>query len=144
MDGAVGAVRAAPGETVPASPWKVLRPAEPGRDYLVLLSYLPLRRFRDFPAFVRGDLGITRQLQSARGLIGYSKLGRPWTKRFWTLSAWEDENALAEFVRSGAHVATMAALGPRIGATRFVRWTLPGRALPPTWDDALRRFRAAS
>jgi hypothetical protein len=127
---------------VPASPWKVLRPAEPDRDYLVLLSFLPLRRFRDFPAFMRHDLGITRQLASARGLMGYSKLGRPWAKRFWTLSAWEGEAALAEFVESGAHVVTMAALAPRIGATRFVRWTLPGRALPPTWDDALRRWAA--
>jgi hypothetical protein len=127
---------------VPASPWKVLHSAEPGRDYLVLLSFLPLRRFRDLPAFVRHDIAITRQLQAARGLIGYSKLGRPWSKRFWTLSAWEDESVLAEFVQSGAHVLTMTALAPRIGATRFLRWTLQGRALPPTWDDALRRWAA--
>jgi hypothetical protein len=110
----------------------------------VLLSYLPLRRFRDFPAFVRHDLGITRQLRGARGLLGYSKLGRPWAKRFWTLSAWEDDGALTEFVRSGRHAATMIDLAPRIGATRFVRWTLPGTALPPTWDDALRRWAADS
>lgn len=135
-------MRAAPDGTVLASPWKVLRPAEPDRDYLDLLSYLPLRRFRDFPAFVRHDIGISRQLQGARGLIGYSKLGRPWAKRFWTLSAWEAEAALAEFVRSGANARTMSELAPRIGATRFIRWALRGSALPPTWEDALRRWAA--
>lgn len=128
---------------MPATPWKALREAEPGREYLVFLSFLPLRRFRDFPAFARHDIRITRQMQTAPGLVGYSKLGRPWVKRFWTLSAWEDEAALAGFVHAGSHVRTMAELPPRMGPTRFVRWTLPRAALPPTWDDALRRWAAA-
>ena len=93
-----------------ATPWKVLREAQPGREYLVLLSFLPLRRFRDFPAFARHDIRITRQLRTAPGLVGYSKLGRPWVKRFWTLSAWEDEAALAGFVHAGSHVRAMAEL----------------------------------
>jgi len=128
---------------VPASRWKVLRAAEPGRPYLILLSYLPLRGFRDFVAFAGHDRRISRQLDGARGLIGYAKLGRPWVKRFWTLSAWEDEAALAAFVHDGAHARAMAGLQDRMGPTRFVRWTLPGSALPPAWDDALRRWRAA-
>lgn len=128
---------------MPATPWKVLRAAEPGREYLVLLSFLPLRRFWDFPAFARHDIRITRQLQTAPGLVGYSKLGWPWVKRFWTLSAWEDEAVLAGFVHADPHVRAMADLPPRMGRTRFVRWTLPGAALPPTWEDALRRWAAA-
>jgi hypothetical protein len=128
---------------MPASPWKVLRPAAPGHEYLILLSYLPLRRFRDFPAFVGHDLRVTRQLRDARGLIGYSKLGRPWVKRFWTLSAWEDESALEAFVRAGAHSRAMADMPPRMGSTRFIRWSLRGSALPPDWADALRRWRGA-
>jgi hypothetical protein len=120
-----------------------MRPAEPDREYVVLLSFLPLRGFRHFLAFAVHDLRITRQLTGAQGLVGYSKLGRPWVKRFWTLSAWEDEAALQAFVRAGPHARAMAEMPPRMGSTRFVRWTLPGRALPPTWDDALRRFAAA-
>jgi hypothetical protein len=128
---------------VPATSWKAFRLRDPGREYRVLLSFLPLRRFRDLPAFAAHDRRITRQLAGVRGLVGYSKLGRPWAKRFWTLSAWEDETALAEFVRAGSHVRAMTEMPPRMGATRFVRWTLPGAALPPKWDDALRRWAAA-
>ena len=128
---------------MPASPWKVMRPPESGREYLILLSYLPLRRFRDFPAFAGHDRRVTRQLEDAPGLIGYSKLGRPWVKRFWTLSAWEDESALATFVHAGSHSRAMADMPPRMGPTRFIRWSLPGSALPPGWDDALHRWRAA-
>ena len=127
---------------MPASPWKLVCPADPGREYLILLSYLPLRRFRDFPAFVGHDIRITRQLRNAQGLVGYSKLGRPWVKRFWTLSAWQDEAALGAFVHVGSHSRAMADMPPRMGQTRFIRWNLPGTALPPSWDDALRRWRA--
>ena len=127
---------------MPATPWKLLRPADPDREYLVLLSYLPLRRFRDFPAFAVHDVRVTRQLADARGLVGYSKLGRPWAKRFWTLSAWEDDAALAAFIHAGSHARAMTGMQPRMGPTRFVRWTLLGSALPPAWDDALRRWAA--
>jgi hypothetical protein len=127
---------------VPVTPWHALRHADPEQEYLVLLSFLPLRRFRDLPAFVRHDARITRQLGDARGLIGYSKLARPWVTRFWTLSAWENEAALASFVQAGPHLRAMTELVPRMGPTRFVRWTLRGSGLPPTWNDALRRWAA--
>ncbi len=29
---------------MPATPWRSLRPADPSREYLVLLSFLPLKR----------------------------------------------------------------------------------------------------
>ena len=43
-----------------------MRAAEPGRPYLILLSYLPLRGFRDFVAFAGHDRRISRQLDEAR------------------------------------------------------------------------------
>jgi hypothetical protein len=30
-------------------PWKSLRPTEAGREYLALISYLPLQRYRKIP-----------------------------------------------------------------------------------------------
>jgi len=38
-------------------------------------------------------------LEESRGLIGYSLLAHLLEKRFWTLSLWEDEDALMDFVR---------------------------------------------
>ena len=36
---------------MPAKPWVTYRWPEPNRDYLALLSELPLKRFRTLPAF---------------------------------------------------------------------------------------------
>jgi heme-degrading monooxygenase HmoA len=87
---------------------------------------------------------VAKQLASAQGLLGYSVLARPFSKRFWTLSAWKDEAALRAFVEHPPHVRLMAALAPHMGETKFVRWKVKGSHLPLRWDDALRRFSSSA
>ncbi len=68
---------------------------------------------------------------------------RPFSKRFWTLSAWEGEAALQAFVEHPPYVRVMAALTPHMNKTKFVRWMVKGSQLPLQWDDALRRFSSS-
>ena len=124
---------------MPSTPWRSLRPADPGRDYLVLLSYLPLRRLWRIPWFAFQASRIVRQLKHSAGVIGYSLNSRPFRGQFWTLSVWDNEAALQAFVHERPHVDTMRTMIPYMGQTRFVRWTARGADLPVRWDDALRR-----
>ncbi len=124
---------------MPTSPWKFVVPVDPNREYLVLLSFLPLKRLWWVPSFLVQTIRITRQLERSPGLIGYSLNAHPLTARFWTLSVWENESALQAFVNAAPHVETMRTLIPRMGPTRFVRWTVLGAHLPVRWDEALRR-----
>lgn len=80
-----------------------------------------------------------KQLASAQGLLGYSLLARPLSKRFWTLSAWQNEEALRAFVHLPPHQRIMAALTPHMHKTQFIRWMVKGSQLPLQWDDALSR-----
>ena len=82
---------------------------------------------------------IQRQLRTSSGLIGYSLRARLASKRFWTLSAWEDAATLQAFVAARPHVAVMKAMAPYMGVTRFVRWNVKGSELPLRWDVALSR-----
>ena len=124
---------------MPATPWKMLRPADPGRDYVVLLSYLLLQRLRRIPWFAFQANRIVRQLQRSAGVVGYSLNSRPLRRQFWTLSAWHDEAAPQAFVHEPPHVDTMRTMIPHMDQTRFVRWTVRGADLPVRWDDALGR-----
>jgi hypothetical protein len=75
-------------------------------------------------------------LKSSRGLIGYSLRAQLLAKNAWTVSVWEDERALIEFVGKSPHVDTMKKVG--LGVERkFVRWKLLGSDIPPKWEDAL-------
>jgi quinol monooxygenase YgiN len=134
---------AAPEErhAMPTRPWRSFEHAAPEQSYVVLLTYLPLTSARCIPRFLLHTARITAQLHRSRGLLGYSLRAEPAAKRFWTLSAWQDEASLQDFVQARPHARTMAALAPHIGATRFIRWTLTGAQLPPRWEEALARWR---
>lgn len=121
------------------TPWKSLAEPDPGSEYLFLLSHLPLARARALPRFVRYTVGIRKQLETTAGAIGYSLKADLRARDFWTLSVWEGEPALAEFVRRNPHGDVMSALERDMGKTTFVRWTAAGAAVPPTWEDARRR-----
>ena len=125
---------------MPASPWRTFASPEPERDYVALLSYLPLKSHWRVPVFFFYTIQVVKQMESAEGLLGYSVLARPLSKRFWTLSAWKDDAALRTFVQYPPHVRIMNALAPHMGATKFVRWTVTGSQLPLGWEDALRRL----
>jgi heme-degrading monooxygenase HmoA len=128
---------------MPASPWRAFGSPDPNGDFVALLSYLPLKTYWRVPSFFLYTARVTRQLASARGLLGDSVLARPFSKRFWTLSAWKDEAALRAFVQDPPHVRLMAALAPHMDETKFVRWMVKGSQLPLHWDDALRRFSSS-
>ena len=125
---------------MPPSPWVTLAAARPDLEYLVLLSYLPLARFRKLPAFFRHVQAIRGQLQVTEGVLGYSLLAHIFRLRFWTLSVWRDRSALNRFVRTDPHLKVMSALDGHMGATRFIEWQAKGALLPPTWADAMARF----
>jgi hypothetical protein len=124
---------------MPTKPWVTLRPPDPEREYLALLTELPLKRFRDLGSFLRHAWRIQAQLRRTRGVLGYSLRAHILRRQFWTLSVWEGEAALRAFVVANPHAHVMTALQGKMGQTRFVRWRLQGAAYPPQWPDALAK-----
>lgn len=120
-------------------PWTALALVDPSCEYLALLSYLPLRTYSKIPAFIRYSLQVQQQMRKTPGVIGYSMRAKILSRDFWTVSVWEDDRALMEFVRTAPHGEVMKSIAPHMGATRFTRWKLRGSAVPPTWHDAMKR-----
>jgi hypothetical protein len=124
--------------------WKVLAPVDAGREYVALLSYLPMRSYLKVPLFFRFTYGIYGQLLANSGAVGFSLRAKVLSRQFWTLSVWESDRALMEFVANVPHGKIMKALAPHMGATAFTRWKIPGSQIPPRWDDAMRRSEKGS
>lgn len=120
-------------------PWVALAPVDANREYLALLSYLPIKTYRALPSCFRFALQITKQMRATPGAMGFSLRGKWFARNFWTLSAWNDEQALQDFVMKLPHVDAMKALSPYMGATNFIRWKVTGAVLPLRWEDAMRR-----
>jgi quinol monooxygenase YgiN len=102
---------------MPTLPWKEFGRAEAEREYVALLTYLPLKHGWQVPRFLIETVRIMRQLRRSGGLLGYALRAELLAKRFFTLSAWEDEAALQRFVYGQPHAQTMTAMAPRMGPT---------------------------
>ena len=125
-------------------PWKSHTEVDPRREYLALITYLPRKSFWSIRSFVRQSGMIQEQLEDARGLVGYSMRVQLLGKKAWTLSVWEDEAALQEFVRKSPPADTMRKPIIQPGKARFVRFKLDGSKVTPSWDEALGQLDARS
>jgi len=125
---------------VPTTPWIRIAPPAPGREYLALISFLPLRHFRAIPNFVRFTFQIQHQLKTSVGLIGYSLDAKPFSRKFWTLSVWEGQQPLNDFVRQIPHRQVMQAMAPHMGRTQFAQWTVTNVDIPLDWPTAKARL----
>lgn len=126
---------------MPALPWKSFASPASDREYTAIVSYLPLNKFRALPKFIRYARQIQRQLAASEGLIGYSMDANIAGKQFWTLSVWEDAEALRRFVHRTPHDEVMRDLLADMGQTEFVRWKASGSSIPPDWGAAKERIR---
>jgi hypothetical protein len=72
--------------------WTSLAKPAPEKEYLAILSYLPVKSFWAMPQFFYSIRRIQTQLKSARG--PYSLFADVVAKRFGTLSIWQDEVSL--------------------------------------------------
>jgi hypothetical protein len=125
---------------MPALPWKTFSAPDPGRDYVVMASRLPLARYRDLPAFLSATMAIRGQLAHASGLVGYALDAHLAEKTFWTVSAWDSQDALDAFSRADPHRSRVGFIRPRMRPTTFTFWAVPGADLPISWTEARRRI----
>src|SRR5260370_8186710 len=94
------------------SPWIKFATPDTSREYLALLSYLPLKKYRPIPTFLRYLFQIQRQLRATPGVIGYSLRPKVLSRNFCTLSAWSDAETLMALVPKLPHAQPMKALIP--------------------------------
>ena len=74
--------------------WKSLGTAQPDQEYLALLTYLPLKKYRTIPRFLGYAKRVEAQLAETKGIVGYCLRAKFMQRSFWTLSVWESEEAL--------------------------------------------------
>jgi heme-degrading monooxygenase HmoA len=114
----------------------------PEGTYLVSTTWIDLKDTdeaqRRFDALMEP---LREQLKTQPGLVGYSLAFKPFSNAdYRTLTIWESEEAMLQWVVSDDHVAAIAESGD-IGADGAVTtWTATRAELPPTFDEARARL----
>lgn len=121
---------------MPTLPWTVPNPAAPNTEAYVMASRFEVRSAKDVPRFFLKSLSAWRQVRSAPGALGASLIAQPLKRTFFTLSAWENRDALYTYAKTEPHRSIMKALRPTMRASTFTFWEVPVEELPLTWENA--------
>ena len=105
----------------------------------VSLTRLKIRSVRFLPFFFLHALGTMRQVRKAPGLQTGAVLNdRQWT--FWTMTAWDTQANMRQFMNSGAHKRVMPHLLNWCDEASVAHWEQEDGALP-SWTGAAERMR---
>lgn len=124
---------------MPALPWKSFAKPSEGREYVALLTFLPLKTVWTLSRFAWFSMQVQRQLAQSSGLIGYSLDSDIFALKFWTLSAWEDRQSIMKFAHAMPHDGIMKRLAPHMRESRFFYWNVSACDIPLRWDEAKAR-----
>jgi hypothetical protein len=105
-----------------------------------MASRFEVRTLKDVPRFFLRSLAAWKQVRSAPGAYGASLIAQPARRVFYTLSAWQDRDALYAYARTEPHRGIMTSLRSTMRASTFTFWEVDTTGLPITWDDARRRL----
>ncbi|OEJ97263.1 DUF3291 domain-containing protein [Streptomyces thermolilacinus] len=125
---------------MPTLPWTRPNPAPAHTPAVVMASRFEVRSLTDVPRFFLKSLAAWRQLTTAPGAYGASLVARPLKRTFYTLSAWQDRDALYAYARAEPHRGIMKDLRATMRDSTFTFWETTTDDLPLTWDEAHRRL----
>ncbi|GGZ13038.1 hypothetical protein GCM10010387_01250 [Streptomyces inusitatus] len=126
---------------MPTLPWTPLNPTTPGTRAYAMAGCFQAATPSQVPRFLLKSLAAWNQIKHAPGAIGASLIAQPLERTFYTLSAWEDRDALYTYVRTEPHRSIMTELRPSTRRAVFTFWETPVEELPISWDEARRRLR---
>lgn len=133
-----------------ATPYRTLGIAPPSpqpdrRDVVVAITEVTLGANAAARArFWDQVRAVERSLAQQDGLIGYALRREIFGNRAWTMTVWENEQAIAAFTRSSAHREAVAEGMQATADTRFARFRRPRQDGPPPWREALDHLAGTS
>lgn len=117
-----------------------VHPQLTGGELLHIATFLPVRRWRHVPAFIRMSMHVERQLKQTPGVIRFGLRAAPLRKQFWTLSVWTDRDSVNSLVHTGIHVEAVRRFPDWAGpGAAFVEWTSADGAID--WTEANVRLQ---
>jgi len=105
----------------------------------VAITRLHLASFWSFPGFLFRTLRVARQVSRAPGFIS-GWLGSDAERGLWTVTVWDNAEAMQAFRRSGAHSAAMPTLLGACDEASVGHWEQADRAVP-SGDEVYERMR---
>jgi heme-degrading monooxygenase HmoA len=119
-------------------PYKVLKPGYSKDSNVVLaITYIEIKKDSpDLSKFWDHVFGIHKNMGENPGVLGVSIRKTIFSSKAWTMTIWENESSLENFVENERHRTAMREGRSAIVKTKFYRTTKKYSELPISWDVA--------
>jgi hypothetical protein len=113
----------------------------------ISLTRLRIRSIRFMPFFLLHAIRSQNQVKRAPGFLAGALLPDE-HRTFWTMTAWDSEESMRQFMLSGPHKAAMPKLIHWCDEASVAHWPQPDTQDPepwtlPSWSDADQRMRSS-
>jgi|ERR1035441_2254672 heme-degrading monooxygenase HmoA len=105
----------------------------------ISVTRLRVRSWTCLPAFLIAAWRSARQAKAADGNL-FVRVLRDQRNAFWTLTSWESEAAMRQFMRAKPHGPIMKNLINWCDEAALVHWNQADTE-PPSWEEAHRRMQ---
>ena len=126
-----------------ASGWKAGPAAKTASPVLVSATEYTFNRFRDVPGIILTAMRMRRILREMHGAVGVTLYAQLRRRRIGSMSVWESEADLREFVVHPKHIPVMRKYRTR-GTLRSATWQTDRFVLADSWQQAERRWAPVS
>ena len=117
--------------------WTALSEAKPENTYFAYAGYAERKSaWTYFPYLLRARK-IQNQLETTKGLVGFTAKLEFLSKKVIQLAVFEDESVLRQFAHSGQHALCMAQTKSSLKWLKHATWNIPGSEIPPAIEDAI-------
>lgn len=126
-----------------ASGWQSGPAAKTASPVLVSATEYTFNRFRDIPGIILTGMRMRRILIEMHGAVGVTLYAQLHRRRVGSMSVWESEADLHQFVVHPKHIPVMAKYR-KIGTLRSATWRTDRFVLADAWREAERRWAPVS
>jgi hypothetical protein len=122
--------------------WQSFKEIDPSKTYLAYGGYLERKTAWSYFGFLMRFRKVQKQLNTAKGLVGYAASCEFLSKKATQLAVFEDEYALKDFAHSGQHALCQEQAKASMNWIKNTTWSVLGSELPPKLEDAISRIQS--
>jgi hypothetical protein len=124
------------------SEWKSFSEVDPKRDYFAFALIGKRKSSWSFFSWGMRAGKVMKQLETAKGLVGYASRLDFWSSKAEMVAVFEDEKALIGFAHAGQHAQCTELSKSGIKEGKSASWSISGSDLPLKLDDAIKRLQS--
>lgn len=119
--------------------WTPISEFKPENTYFAYAGYAERTNSRSYFGFLLRSRKIQSQLETAKGLIGFTAKLEFFSKKVIQLAVFENEAALKQFAHTGQHALCMGQTKSSMKWLKQATWNIAGTDIPPKLAEAVSR-----